>query len=72
MLEQRLSETLGKEVADELGAGGERPDQLRRELEAVRAQIFELTEQLADAREELDAVREINRQMLADRNRPAA
>ena len=72
VLEQRLSETLGQAVADELGAGSERPDQLRRELEAVRAQIFELTEQLADAREELDAVREINRELLADRNRPAA
>jgi 4-amino-4-deoxy-L-arabinose transferase-like glycosyltransferase len=55
-----------------LSRSGERPDQLRRELEAVRAQIFELTEQLADAREELDAVREINRELLADRNRPAA
>jgi D-threo-aldose 1-dehydrogenase len=32
------------------------PDRLRRELEAARAQIFEMTEQLADAREELDAV----------------
>jgi hypothetical protein len=36
-----------------------------------QAQIFELTESLADTREELDAVREINRELLADRNRPA-
>ena len=72
VLEQRLSETLGQEVADELGPDGERPDQLRGELQDARAQIFELTESLADAREERDAVREINRELLADRNRPAA
>jgi hypothetical protein len=36
-----------------------------------QGQIFELTESLADTREELDAVREINRELLADRNRPA-
>jgi chromosome segregation ATPase len=69
--EQRLSETLGRDVATELGPGGDRPDELRRELHDARAQIFELTESLADAREELDAVREINRELLADRNRPA-
>jgi chromosome segregation ATPase len=72
VLEQRLSETLGQDIADELGRDGERPDELRRELQDARAQIFELTESLADAREELDAVREINRELLADRNRPAA
>ena len=42
-----------------------------RELRDAQAQIFELTESLADAREELDAVREINRELLADRNRAA-
>lgn len=70
-LEQRLSETLGHDVADQLGPGNQRPDELHRELDDARAQIFELTESLADAREELDAVREINRELLADRNRPA-
>ena len=70
-LEQRLSETLGRDVADELGPGSDRPDELRRELQHARAQSFELTESLADAREEVDAVREINRELLADRNRPA-
>ncbi len=45
--------------------------QLRSQLRNAQAQIFELTESLADAREELDAVREINRELLADRNRPA-
>jgi chromosome segregation ATPase len=69
-LEQRLSETLGREVAEELGPGSEGPIDLRRELQDARAQIFELTESLADAREELDAVREINRELLAQHNRP--
>lgn len=71
VLEQRLSEALGRDVADELGPGSACPDGLRRELDQARAEIFELRESLADAREELDAVREINRELLADRNRPA-
>jgi chromosome segregation ATPase len=70
-LEQRLSEALGRDVSDEIGPGSDRPDELRRELREAQAQIFELQEQLTDAREELDAVREINRELLADRNRPA-
>jgi chromosome segregation ATPase len=68
--EQRLSETLGENVADELDPGSDQPSERRRELQDARAEIFELTESLADAREELDAVREINRELLADRNRP--
>lgn len=70
-LEQRLSETLGRDVAGELDPSSARPDDLRRELQDARAQLFELTESLTDAREELDAVRSINRELLADRNRPA-
>jgi chromosome segregation ATPase len=70
-LEQRLSEMLGRDVADELDPGSARPDELRRELQDARGEIFELSESLADAREELDAVREINRELLADSNRPA-
>lgn len=70
-LEQRLSEALGRDIADELEPADERPEQLRSQLRDAHAQIFELTESLADAREELDAVREINRELLADRNRPA-
>jgi len=69
--EQRLSETLGREVATELGHGdADRPEELRAELEAANAHAFELGAELAEAREELDAVREINRELLADRNRP--
>jgi chromosome segregation ATPase len=69
-LEQRLSEALGRDIADQLEPAAERPDELRRQLRDAQAEIFELQEQLADAREELDAVREINRELLADRNRP--
>jgi chromosome segregation ATPase len=71
-LEQRLSETLGREVATELGPGDtDRPEELRGRLEDAQARAFELGEELADAREELEAVREINRELLAARNRPA-
>jgi chromosome segregation ATPase len=70
-LEQRLSEALGRDIADQLEPRAERPDELRRQLQDAQAQIFELREQLADAREDLEAVREINRELLADRNRPA-
>jgi chromosome segregation ATPase len=70
-LEQRLSEALGRDIAEQLEPAAERPDELRRELQDAQAQVFELQEQLADAREELDAVREINRELLAQHNRPA-
>jgi chromosome segregation ATPase len=68
-LEQRLSETLGRDIADKLDPGSDRPEDLRSKLQDAQAEIFELREHLADAREELDAVREINRELLADRNR---
>lgn len=71
-LEQRLSLTLGREVAQHLDPDDatELPDELRAQLQVAHARTFEIGEQLADAREELDAVREINRELLADRNRP--
>jgi chromosome segregation ATPase len=69
-LEQRLSVTLGREVASEIDpAGHQPPDQLRGQLDAAHARAFELEEALADAREELEAVREINRELLAGQNR---
>ncbi|MFN8215706.1 MAG: DUF6262 family protein [Solirubrobacterales bacterium] len=71
-LEQRLSEALGHEVAEELEPGAERPEELRRRLELAEAEVFERGEALADAREELDAAREINRELLAARNRADA
>jgi small-conductance mechanosensitive channel len=69
-LEHRLSEALGRDLADQLEPRAE-PEELRGQLQDAKAQIFELQEQLAEAREELDAVREINRELLTDHNRPA-
>jgi uncharacterized coiled-coil protein SlyX len=71
-LEQRLSTMLGQQIASEIDpAGYEPPDQLRAQLERGRARVFELEETLADTQEELDAVREINRELLAGQNRSA-
>ena len=69
-LEQRLSALLGQQIAGELDpAGYEPPDQLRAQLKTAQARVFELEETLADSREELEAVREINRELLAGQNR---
>jgi hypothetical protein len=69
-LEQRLSVTLGREVASEIDPAGYEPaDQLRAQLGAAHVRAFELQEALADALEELEAVREINRELLAGQNR---
>jgi chromosome segregation ATPase len=69
-LEQRLSTMLGREVASDLDPAGDEPaDQLRDQLERAQARVFELEETLADSREELEAVREINRELLAGQNR---
>lgn len=71
-LEQRLSEALGQEIAGEIDpTRGENINDLRRGLEDAQARIFDLEEALADAREELEAVREINRELLSAQNRGA-
>jgi hypothetical protein len=70
VLEQRLSALLGQQIAGEIDmAGFEPPDQLRAQLKTAQARVFELEETLADSREELEAVREINRELLAGQNR---
>jgi len=70
-LERRLSATLGREIASQIDPEGyEHPDQLRAQLDDAHARVFELEEALADAQEELEAVREINRELLAVQNRP--
>jgi Family of unknown function (DUF6262) len=74
-LEQRLSEIFGRELADTL-PGDELPQAdeqhpLHARLEESEARAFELEETLAAAREELDAVREINRELLSQHNRTA-
>jgi uncharacterized coiled-coil protein SlyX len=69
-LEERLSAMLGRQIASEIDpAGCEPADQLRAQLQTAEARVFELEETLADAHEELDAVREINRELLAGQNR---
>ncbi len=69
-LEGRLSAMLGRQIASEIDPTGyEPPDQLRAQLESAQSRVFELEESLADAREELEAVREINRELLAAQNR---
>ena len=75
-LEQRLSESLGTQIADGLpddervSLGG--VDALNARVEDSEARAFELAEALAGAREELDAVREINRELLSQHNRAAS
>jgi hypothetical protein len=69
-LEQRLSVTLGRQIASEIDPTGYEPaDQLRAQLEDAKARMFDVEEALADAREELAAAREINRELLAGQNR---
>lgn len=71
-LEQRLSETLGNQLADALPDELPEHDErhaLQARLEESYARVFELEETLADARGELDAVREINRELLSQHNR---
>ena len=59
-----------EQIASEIDpAGYAPPDQLRAQLERQQTRAFELEETLADAREELEAVREINRELLAGQNR---
>ncbi len=69
-LQQRLSETLGRELASQIDhTAYETPDELRAQLDTAQARVFELEEAFADAQEELEAVREINRELLAAQNR---
>jgi chromosome segregation ATPase len=72
-LEQRLSEILGRQLADTFPSD-ERfqpasDDELRGRLDEAERRVFELEESLANRREELDAVREINRELLSQHNR---
>ena len=72
-LERRLSEALGRQICGELAEPdlvGTADEQLRDRLEAAEQRAFELDESLASAHEELAAVREINRELLAAHNRP--
>jgi hypothetical protein len=73
-LERRLSEALGRQIAADL-PGDEPPAadaerELRSELAHAQQRAFELEEALAEARDELAAARDINRELLAQHNRP--
>jgi hypothetical protein len=46
--------------------------EVRERLERAEQRAFELQDALAGAREELDAVRDINRELLAAHNRPGS
>jgi hypothetical protein len=64
VLEGRLSELLGQQVATDL------PDHHELAVDCERELRTELEHALAEAREELAAVREISRELLAAHNRP--
>jgi hypothetical protein len=65
VLQRRLSELLGQQVATDL------PDHHELAVDCERELRTELEHALAEAREELAAMREINRELLAAHNRPA-
>jgi chromosome segregation ATPase len=71
-LERRLSEALGRVATVELDAGGEPAERFEGASEQIgelEQRIFELEEKLARRLEELEAVREINRELVAARTR---
>ena len=70
MLETRLSEALGKQAykASGLGIIDETSD-LRRCIAELKQRTVELTEQLGDREDELDAARAANRDLMAELNR---
>jgi chromosome segregation ATPase len=72
-LERKLSEFLGIQFVNALPSderyGPGSVDELNARLEETAKRVFELEEALAAAHEELDAVREINRELLSQHNR---
>ena len=71
LLETRLSEVLGAEVAAEItGQGvlaGEKA--LQEQIGALRAQVGELTDAIRRKDEDLDGARQANRDLMAELNR---
>ena len=70
LLEKRLSEALGQQVirASGLGAIDETGD-IRRHMTELEQRVADLTEQLADQEDELNAARAANREFMAELNR---
>ena len=70
LLEKRLSEALGQQVfrASGLGAVDETGD-LRRHITELEQRVADLSEQLDDREDELNAARAANREFRAELNR---
>lgn len=68
-LERRLSQLLGREVWAESGLG---PDQqfahVQRELQTAKQKLADLTAELEERTDELDAARAANRELMARLN----
>lgn len=73
-LEAKLSRVLGVAVLDELPLDDHRDvgneARLQQRVEQLESEAFELREALADREEQLEAVRTINRELVAQQNRP--
>ena len=73
-LEGKLSRVLGVAVLDELPLDDHREigneARLQQRVEQLESEAFELREALADREEQLEAVRTINRELVAQQNRP--
>jgi hypothetical protein len=70
-LQARLGEVLGAEVADELAGKGVLVSEksLREQIDALHANVAELTDELRRASEDLDGARQANRELMAQLNR---
>ena len=69
-LKRRLGELVGAGVAAEIGGVGvPDPPQLKGRVEELEQALFDTREELARCTEELDAARQINRELLARLNR---
>jgi chromosome segregation ATPase len=68
-LKRRLGEVIGAEIADADDPGGPRNVQLRTQVEELDQALFEAREELARHTEELEAARQINRELMARLNR---
>lgn len=71
VLEGRLSDTLGQEVATELAGNGILLGEtaLRDQLAGLQGKIDELTEELRRGGDDLEAARRANRELMAELNR---
>ena len=73
-LEGKLSRVLGVAVLDELPLDDHRDvgdeARLQQRVDQLESEAFELREALADREEQLEAVRTINRELVAQQNRP--